>query len=94
MEYSTCHKVNGDLMETNVGKIREKDKRGQSPVRLSIVCTQLLPEDSVPTWGGQKAALSLCPTTKLHLLNLNGNLYTQPKIRPLKAKVDDKQQET
>lgn len=89
MEYSTYHKVNGDLIETNVGKIREKDTRGRSPVRLSIVCTQLLPEDSVPTWGGQKAALSLWPTTKLHLLNLNGNLYTQQKkIRPLKAKVE------
>lgn len=50
-----------------------------SPVRLSVVCTQLLPKDSVSPWGGQKAALSLRPTSKLHFLNLNGHLYKQPQ---------------
>lgn len=50
-----------------------------SPVRLSVVCAQLLPEDSVSPWGGQKAALSLRPASKLHFLNLNGHLYKQPQ---------------
>ena len=45
-----------------------------SPVRLSIVCAQLLPEDSVAPWGRQKASLFLHPTSNLHFLNLNGYL--------------------
>lgn len=48
-----------------------------SPVRLCVVCAQLLPEDSVSPWRGQKAALPLRPTSQLHFLNLNGHLYKQ-----------------
>lgn len=60
--------------------VREKvTGRMGSPVRLSVVRAQLLPEDSVSPWGGQKAALSLRPAYKLHLLNLNGHLSNQPE---------------
>ncbi len=51
-----------------------------SPVRLGVVCAQLLPEDSVSPWRGQKAALSLRPTSQLHFLNLNGHLYKQSTL--------------
>lgn len=48
-----------------------------SPVRLGVVCAELLPEDSVSAWRGQKVALPLCPTSQLHLLHLNGHLYNK-----------------
>lgn len=49
----------------------------ESPVRLGIVSTQLLPEDPVTSWSGQKAALPLCSTPELHFLNLNSHLHRQ-----------------
>lgn len=45
-----------------------------SPVRLGIVGAQLLPQDPVTSWSGQKAALPLCSAPELHFLNLNSNL--------------------
>lgn len=53
-----------------------------SPVHLGVVGTQLLPEDSVSTWRGQKAALSLRPTSQLHLLHLNGHLHRAESSTP------------
>lgn len=45
-----------------------------SPVRLSVVCTQLLPKDFVSARRCQKGAWSLRSTSQLYLLNLNGHL--------------------
>lgn len=49
----------------------------ESPVRLGIVSAQLLPEDPVTSWGGQKAGLPLRSTPELHFLNLNSHLRGQ-----------------
>lgn len=52
-------------------------ERKESPVRLGIVSAQLLPEDPVTSWSGQKAALSLCSTRQLDFLNLNSHLHAK-----------------
>lgn len=52
---------------------------GVSPVHFCVVCAELLPEDSVPPRRGQKAALSLRPTSKLHLLHLDSDLQVRKK---------------
>lgn len=43
-------------------------------MRLSVVCTQLLPEDSVTPEGGQEVGLSGGSGSQLHLLDLNSDL--------------------
>lgn len=55
------------------GELRPAVQRG-SPVRLCVVCAELLPEDSVSARRGQEAARSRRPSSQLHILHLNGHL--------------------
>lgn len=48
-------------------------------MRFCVVGAQLLPQDPVSPRRGQKAALSLSPTSQLHFLDLDGHLHTQQR---------------
>lgn len=62
------------MMKRTVGQGHEG-----SPVHLSVVSAQLLPQDSV-SWRGQKAARPLSTSSQFYFLNLNGHLFKQSKL--------------
>lgn len=81
----TVGETHGPLNLLGAPQMRRWDagREAGSPVRLGVVGAQLLPEDPVTPWSGQKAGLPLGSGAQLHFLDLDGHLRRQSGVRRL-----------